>query len=102
MYFPIFYYFCLTKNSNMRQLKLENNKGWQSVSFPLLFIKNKTWYFACLIILLFLASCGNKKSDNESVSDSIATQSGTFKFQTEQFADLKILRYQVPGFEDLS
>ncbi|WP_321516610.1 dipeptidyl-peptidase 3 family protein [Marinifilum fragile] len=26
----------------------------------------------------------------------------TFKYQTEQFADVKILRYQVPGFGDLS
>ncbi|WP_421918936.1 dipeptidyl-peptidase 3 family protein [Marinifilum sp.] len=26
----------------------------------------------------------------------------TFKYQTEQFADVKILRYQVPGFQDLS
>ena len=25
-----------------------------------------------------------------------------FKYQTEQFADLRILRYQVPGFENLS
>ena len=25
-----------------------------------------------------------------------------FKYQTEQFADLAILRYQVPGFEELS
>ncbi|WP_321307321.1 dipeptidyl-peptidase 3 family protein [Marinifilum fragile] len=28
--------------------------------------------------------------------------SDTFKYQTEQFADVKILRYQVPGFGDLS
>ncbi|GAB7087744.1 dipeptidyl-peptidase 3 family protein [Marinifilum fragile] len=28
--------------------------------------------------------------------------SDTFKYQTEQFADIKILRYQVPGFGDLS
>ncbi|PXY03106.1 dihydrofolate reductase [Marinifilum breve] len=28
--------------------------------------------------------------------------SDTFKYQTEQFADVKILRYQVPGFRDLS
>lgn len=27
---------------------------------------------------------------------------GNFKVQTEQFADIKILRYQVPGFEELS
>ena len=28
--------------------------------------------------------------------------SESFKYQTEQFADIKILRYQVPGFEELS
>lgn len=28
--------------------------------------------------------------------------SDKFQYQTEQFADIKILRYQVPGFEDLS
>ncbi len=28
--------------------------------------------------------------------------SETFQYQTEQFADIKIVRYQVPGFEDLS
>nr|WP_320118950.1 dihydrofolate reductase [uncultured Marinifilum sp.] len=28
--------------------------------------------------------------------------SESFTYQTEQFADIKILRYQVPGFEDLS
>lgn len=28
--------------------------------------------------------------------------SDTFQYQTEQFADIKILRYQVPGFEELT
>ena len=28
--------------------------------------------------------------------------SGGFKFLTEQFADLKLIRYQIPGFENLS
>lgn len=30
------------------------------------------------------------------------TQTEPFQYQTEQFADIKILRYQVPGFEELS
>ena len=30
------------------------------------------------------------------------TESSDFQWQTEQFADLKILRYQVPGFDQLS
>lgn len=42
-----------------------------------------------------LLSCGQRqKEDQEKKSD--------FKFMTEQFSDARILRYQVPGFEDLS
>ena len=29
-------------------------------------------------------------------------QEDTFEYQVEQFADLQILRYRVPGFEKLS
>lgn len=48
------------------------------------------------IIVILFASCGNKKeARNGEVKD-------TFKYKTEQFADVKILRYQVPGFEKLS
>ena len=42
-----------------------------------------------------LASCGegvNKTTDN----------TDNFDYSVEQFADLQILRYRVPGFEDLS
>ncbi len=39
--------------------------------------------------LLLLASCANKKDDN-------------FDYTVERFADLEILRYQVPGFEELT
>jgi len=48
------------------------------------------------IIVVLFASCGNKKeARNGEVKD-------TFKYKAEQFADVKILRYQVPGFEKLS
>lgn len=42
-------------------------------------------------------SCNNPQSEQKT-----AEQTDTFKYLVEQFADLKILRYQVPGFEDLS
>ena len=44
-----------------------------------------------------MISCNQTKSTQESDE-----KSADFKFQLEQFADLKIMRYQVPGFEDLS
>lgn len=49
-----------------------------------------------LALVVFMFSCKNKTSMNEE------TNNKDFKFLVEQFADLKIMRYQVPGFEDLS
>lgn len=45
---------------------------------------------------LMLLSCnqGSKKAEEKPKDD--------FKFMSEQFADIKIMRYQVPGFESLS
>ncbi len=37
-----------------------------------------------------------------SCNQNTENKEGDFKFLLEQFADLKIMRYQVPGFEDLS
>ncbi|HOV12616.1 MAG TPA: dihydrofolate reductase, partial [Bacteroidales bacterium] len=47
-------------------------------------------------IAILAASCSNKK---EAKNDE---QPDTFKYKTEQFADVKILRYQIPGFNELS
>src|SRR5574338_220234 len=52
-----------------------------------------------LFIALFMASCGQKE-DNQNSMDLNKEQA--FKYQTEQFADLAILRYRVPGFEELT
>lgn len=53
------------------------------------------------VLAVFLASCGNEKSenqtDNSAVKDSVA-----FNYNVEQFADIKILRYQIPGWEQLT
>ncbi|MGE0567167.1 MAG: dihydrofolate reductase [Bacteroidia bacterium] len=54
---------------------------------------------------LFFTSCGDKnegKTDESAKKDSVAVTEDNFEFQAEQFADLRILRYQVPGFEQLS
>jgi dipeptidyl-peptidase-3 len=48
-----------------------------------------------LAILSMLAGC---KSENENMTK----KEDGFKYSTEKFADLEILRYQVPGFEELS
>jgi dipeptidyl-peptidase-3 len=45
--------------------------------------------------LAFFASCNQHKSGSTS------TDNDTFTWKTEQFADIKILRYQIPGFDQL-
>ena len=44
--------------------------------------------------------CGKSEDKIDNLSSPVGLD--TFKYQTEQFADLAILRYQVPGFEELS
>jgi dipeptidyl-peptidase-3 len=48
-------------------------------------------FSSCLLALIVLTSCGEKKVMNNE-----------FKYFSEKFADLQVLRYQVPGFDDLS
>ncbi len=50
-----------------------------------------------ILALLSATACDTNKGKQEDKN-----KSGDFKFQTEQFADIKILRYQVPGFEELN
>ena len=48
-----------------------------------------------LLIVTVLVSCKNTKNMKEENKEE-------FKFLLEQFGDLKIMRYQIPGFEELS
>ncbi len=50
-----------------------------------------------MISAMLLVSCGNWQLTNQPVSE----QPDTFKYLVDQFADLRILRYQVPGFDKL-
>lgn len=53
------------------------------------------------IISIFLVSCSGNQTTSDHAHDH-DHGSEEFVYKTEQFADLKILRYQVPGFEELS
>ncbi|NQV78894.1 MAG: dihydrofolate reductase, partial [Lutibacter sp.] len=58
----------------------------------------KIKYFLPMLIiaaLLFSCNCDDKKSTTKE----IATE---FEYFVEQFADIKVLRYQIPGFDELS
>ncbi len=53
------------------------------------------------LVATFLLSCGNDKSEKQ--SDNIKEKESTaFNYNVEQFADIKILRYQIPGWEKLT
>ena len=72
----------------------------------------KTRLFISSITLALLGtSCQNNQKDisditeirsNDSIKSIALDSVPAFQFQAEQFADLRILRYQVPGFEELS
>jgi dipeptidyl-peptidase III len=68
-------------------------------------------YLKLVALATVLASCDPSKQNEMAglqshKNDSLATDSAAtekqFIYETEQFADLRILRYDVPGFEDLS
>jgi dipeptidyl-peptidase III len=52
-----------------------------------------------ILITTVLVACTSKQ---ESSSSTEKIESEEFKYVTEQFADLKIIRYKIPGFEKLS
>ena len=54
-----------------------------------------------ILCAFIICSCSQTETVNDSKS-TINEINNDFKFQTETFADLKIIRYQVPGFEKLS
>lgn len=54
-----------------------------------------------ILAMTFLFSC-QPKQDKTVLSETTTTQKNSFEFFSEQFADIKILRYQIPGFEQLT
>jgi dipeptidyl-peptidase-3 len=57
------------------------------------------YYFGLLLAATILFSCADGTKEKE--TDLKASQND-FEYVVEQFADLRILRYQIPGFEELT
>ena len=53
------------------------------------------------LIATFLLSCGGDTS-KKSMEESKEKEPTAFNYNVEQFADIKILRYQIPGWENLT
>lgn len=47
----------------------------------------------------FLVSCNKEKEESKEVA---LSETSDFQYEVEQFADIKVLRYQVPGWEKLT
>lgn len=74
-------------------------------------IRNIKLFPGFVAILFFTSSCNNNDStttaksnidSTKMVDTTAATYDTTFKVEAESFADLQLLRYQVPGFSQLS
>ncbi|AUP81012.1 dipeptidyl-peptidase 3 family protein [Flavivirga eckloniae] len=54
-----------------------------------------------VLIATLCLSCGNDKS-KDTKKEEVVEESTTFDYKVEQFADIQILRYQIPGWENLT
>ncbi|AUC77347.1 dipeptidyl-peptidase 3 family protein [Olleya sp. Bg11-27] len=52
-------------------------------------------------VATLLVSCGNDKAEKPKTEEAPKVETA-FDFNVEQFADIKILRYQIPGWENLT
>lgn len=68
---------------------------------------NKRILSASLVAAVIFASCGTpkeKEAQTEATTETHeaeAHESDDFNYTADEFADLKLIRYQIPGFEDL-
>lgn len=65
------------------------------------------WKLSAMVLMsasTLMTACNNSGNKNVGTTDSTKTPASTdkFKVMAESFADLQLLRYQVPGFEELS
>lgn len=62
----------------------------------------KIKYLLHILLVAFLVFACQGKQEQPEVAEIQKVESKDFEFLAEQFADLKILRYQIPGFDQLS
>lgn len=62
-----------------------------------------TRFLALTIAAASFASCGNNGNKEEGThKDSVAVAPDTMKYQVDQFADIRVLRYKITGFDELT
>lgn len=59
----------------------------------------KSLFKICILALLIVACKNDAKEEPKETVETVETD---FSFNVEEFADIKILRYQIPGWENLS
>lgn len=59
------------------------------------------FYLMLMLGSTMLFSCADNIVD-KAASEEVAVQNEDFSYQVDEFADIKVLRYQIPGWEDLS
>jgi len=64
-------------------------------------MKFKSILIFTIMTSMFMASCADTKS-NESKDEQEVSLKTEFNYNVEQFADVKVLRYQIPGWENLT
>ena len=67
----------------------------------------KTMRYILPLLALLVFSCGETKENGTAGSTSnsspeTAADTAEFQYQTDQFADVRIIRYKIPGFDQLS
>lgn len=59
-------------------------------------------YFIAVFLTAIFFACGEQATEQETETMAATTESDDFQYMVEQFADLKIIRYQIPGFDKLT
>lgn len=65
-------------------------------------MKKVSWLIVALSVFMISCNTSETNSETENMAKEETAESSEFQWQTEQFADLRILRYQIPGWDKLS
>ncbi|HKR06019.1 MAG TPA: dihydrofolate reductase, partial [Bacteroidia bacterium] len=61
-----------------------------------------TYYFIIVFFAAVIAACTPKNAENSTTGKDSSGTSESFDYVADRFADIQVLRYKVPGFDELS
>lgn len=62
---------------------------------------NRILYAAVLCSAILFQNCGGNEAVPENTADTVAVATDDFEYLAEQFGDVKVIRYQIPGWDEL-